>query len=154
MQAPADYMLNENETNNLGLGKQVSWSPDQNAAVAAYSPEGNGVVAQNQAFPMVSAYNDEAALPASSTPTVGQVPPTVSLNTPQASPQQPSDRWGASSPLWSSLMGAGFGMMASRSPFPGVAIGEGGLQGLQTYQNLQKQQINVDIGGEEARPAG
>ncbi len=32
------------------------------------------------------------------------------------------------------LISAGFGMMASRSPFLGTAIGEGGLAGLQTYQ--------------------
>ena len=44
-----------------------------------------------------------------------------------------------------SLLAAGLGMMASRSPFLGSAIGEGGLQGLQTYQNLQKQQISVDM---------
>jgi len=42
--------------------------------------------------------------------------------------------------LWPSLMAAGFGMMASRSPFPGVAIGEGGMQGLHTYQTLTQQQ--------------
>lgn len=38
---------------------------------------------------------------------------------------------------WSSLsmplMAAGLGMMASRSPHPGVAIGEGGLAGVQAY---------------------
>lgn len=31
------------------------------------------------------------------------------------------------------ILSAGFGMMASRSPFAGNAIGEGGLQGMQTY---------------------
>ncbi len=30
-------------------------------------------------------------------------------------------------------MTAGFGMMASKSPFAGVAIGEGGLAGMQAY---------------------
>lgn len=33
------------------------------------------------------------------------------------------------------LLAAGLGMMASRSPFPGVAIGEGGLRGMQAYEN-------------------
>ena len=42
--------------------------------------------------------------------------------------------------LWPSLMAAGLGMMASKSPFPGVAIGEGGLQGLHTYQGLGREQ--------------
>lgn len=38
------------------------------------------------------------------------------------------------------LMAAGLGMMASRSPFVGQAIGEGGLQGLDAYnQNIQQQ---------------
>lgn len=44
---------------------------------------------------------------------------------------------------WSSLsmplMAAGLGMMASRSPHPGVAIGEGGLAGVQAYAEQQKQ---------------
>jgi hypothetical protein len=49
--------------------------------------------------------------------------------------------WSSSqSNIWPSLMAAGFGMMSSRSPFPGVAIGEGGLQGLGTYTQLGKEQ--------------
>lgn len=39
------------------------------------------------------------------------------------------------------LIAAGLGMMASRSPYLGVAFGEGGLHGLQTYQATQKQEI-------------
>ncbi len=49
--------------------------------------------------------------------------------------------FGPSSDLWPSLMSAGLGMMASRSPFLGVAIGEGGLQGMNTYGQLQKQHL-------------
>jgi hypothetical protein len=37
-------------------------------------------------------------------------------------------------------MAAGFGMMASKSPFAGVAIGEGGLRGAQTYTQLGQEQ--------------
>jgi hypothetical protein len=51
-----------------------------------------------------------------------------------------------------SLLSAGLGMLANRSPFLGVAIGEGGLQGLSTYGQLQqqhlaqqKQQQDVDL---------
>ena len=33
---------------------------------------------------------------------------------------------------------AGLGMMASRSPWAGVAIGEGGLKGIGAYQEAQK----------------
>jgi hypothetical protein len=46
----------------------------------------------------------------------------------------------AQSNIWPSLMAAGLGMMASKSPFPGVAVGEGGLRGLETYQGLGREQ--------------
>lgn len=56
-----------------------------------------------------------------------------------ASPAKAAPGWFTpESGLGPALMAAGFGMMASRSPFPGVAIGEGGMQGLQTY-SAQKQ---------------
>ena len=48
--------------------------------------------------------------------------------------------FGANSNLWPALAAAGFGMMASRSPFPGVAIGEGALTGMQTAASMQKAQ--------------
>lgn len=40
--------------------------------------------------------------------------------------------------LWPSLMSAGFGMMASRSPNLGVAIGEGGQAGINSYNKQQE----------------
>lgn len=45
----------------------------------------------------------------------------------------------------SALLAAGLGMMASRSPFLGNAIGEGGLAGLQAYGGLKKQEQDVDL---------
>lgn len=39
--------------------------------------------------------------------------------------------------IWPSLIAAGLGMLASRSPFAGVGIGEGGLAGLHTYAQLK-----------------
>jgi len=48
---------------------------------------------------------------------------------------------GVSPEIKRSLMAAGLGMMASRSPFLGVAIGEGGEQGLQTYGALQQREL-------------
>lgn len=39
------------------------------------------------------------------------------------------------------LMAAGFGMMASRSPFLGQAIGEGGLRGMGAYSGEQQQEM-------------
>lgn len=41
--------------------------------------------------------------------------------------------FGSDSKLWPALMSAGLGMMASRSPFLGVAIGEGGQAGMAQY---------------------
>ena len=40
-----------------------------------------------------------------------------------------------------SIMAAGLGMMGSRSPYAGVGIGQGGLQGLGTYEALHKQRV-------------
>lgn len=42
------------------------------------------------------------------------------------------------------LRAAGLGMLASKSPFAGVAIGEGGLTGLKNYQDQQNQQQSID----------
>lgn len=42
------------------------------------------------------------------------------------------------------MRAAGLGMLASKSPFPGVAIGEGGLAGLKNYQDQQTQQQSID----------
>jgi hypothetical protein len=50
-----------------------------------------------------------------------------------------ADQKGLSSDFWQSMLAAGLGMMASKSPFPGVAIGEGGMQGLAQYGALQKE---------------
>ena len=39
---------------------------------------------------------------------------------------------------WMGIMAAGLGMMASKSPHFATGVGEGGLQGLQTYAGLEK----------------
>lgn len=46
--------------------------------------------------------------------------------------------WSSNNKLWPSLMSAGFGMMASRSPFALNAIGEGGQAGMNTYTSQAK----------------
>lgn len=56
------------------------------------------------------------------------------------------------------LMAAGLGMLASRSPFPLVGIGEGGIAGLNTYyqglqnqRELAKQQAELKLNEEQRR---
>jgi hypothetical protein len=65
---------------------------------------------------------------------------------PPAAGVAPNIDWGANSKLWPALMSAGFGMLASRSPFPGVAIGEGAEQGMQTYGALRQQEQAQHMG--------
>lgn len=56
---------------------------------------------------------------------------------PRRAPEKPGVDWSSEGKLWPSLIAAGLGMLASRSPFPGVAIGEGGLAGLNAYAQLR-----------------
>jgi hypothetical protein len=58
-----------------------------------------------------------------------------------------------SSKLWPALMSAGFGMMASRSPFPGVAIGEGGERGVGTYTQLAEKEAEHKLSQEQINNA-
>jgi hypothetical protein len=73
------------------------------------------------------------------------VPPDSVTSAPAESRSQEKGLLGLSPNFYQSLMAAGLGMMASRSPFLGTAIGEGGLQGLQTYSGLKKQDQDVDL---------
>lgn len=69
--------------------------------------------------------------------------PTASVEPPAEPTRAPAAGvdWSANSKLWPALMAAGFGMMASRSPFAGVAIGEGGETGLQMYAGEKAQEM-------------
>lgn len=78
----------------------------------AYAPKPSGV-----APPQMPPAYDDGAYEASRAPVAG-VAPKAGFD------------W---SSLSMPLMAAGLGMMASRSPHPGVAIGEGGLAGVQAY---------------------
>lgn len=49
----------------------------------------------------------------------------------------------------SGILAAGLGMLASRSPFPLVAVGEGGLSGLNTYYNALKNKMETAKAGSE-----
>jgi hypothetical protein len=54
-------------------------------------------------------------------------------------PGAPSDQsTGIARNPWMALMAAGFGTMASGSPYPGVAIGKGGLQGVQFLEKQRQ----------------
>ena len=91
---------------------------------------------------------DDVGMPPEASPTAGFGDP-ISLAPPapegdgMASPSNaPPSRGGFASGIspaaWQGLMSAGLGMMASRSPHLGVAIGEGGQQGLATYMGQKK----------------
>lgn len=69
-------------------------------------------------------------------------PPTAFSGDAEATPGvAPRRQWyepgGGGDAIGNALMAAGFGMMASRSPHLGVAIGEGGLTGLSAYAGTQ-----------------
>lgn len=69
----------------------------------------------------------------------GEAPPPARGVAPRAGFDFSSD-----SKLWPSLMAAGFGAMASRSPFLGTAVGEGGLAGMQTYSNERQREDKIN----------
>ena len=71
----------------------------------------------------------------------------VSVSTPQTNGIAPSsggrgffDRLSSDPKIGAALMSAGFGMMSSRSPFFGIGVGEGGLQGMATYSQEVQQE--------------
>jgi hypothetical protein len=49
----------------------------------------------------------------------------------------------------SAMLSAGLGMMASRSPYLGVALGEGGQQGLATYGGIQKTERDAQMAADK-----
>ena len=72
------------------------------------------------------------------------VVPSASAPSADTSDASSSDKhWWNNPEIGQSLMSAGLGMMSSRSPNLGVAIGEGGHQGLATYGGLQKQDLEA-----------
>lgn len=84
--------------------------------------------------PAPAAPTSDDALAFDGTPQAGFAPPPVA-----AAPQSGSGNlFGLSDEARMGLIAAGLGMAASRSPFPGVALGEGGLQGINTYRTLRR----------------
>lgn len=116
------------------------------------------------------AYASDPALAAINTAASGSAPPAP-VQPQRVAQAQPTGNGSVADTLWQglgnqplsneanqALMAAGFGMMASRSPFPGVAIGEGGLQGVNTYQKAQElsrmaDQTRAQIANEQSEMA-
>lgn len=55
---------------------------------------------------------------------------------------------------WLGLAEAGLGIMASGSPYPGVAIGQGGLTGIQAYEQGRQSAANTGLTQQQAKEAG
>jgi soluble lytic murein transglycosylase-like protein len=111
--------------------------------VDAFVNKGTPLPGETQNYvPSVMAFAGDAASGIGSRGTGLSTAPD-SVNAP---PAKAAPKSGIGSPdFYQSLMAAGLGMMASRSPFLGVAVGEGGLQGLGTYTNLKNREQDVDL---------
>lgn len=98
-----------------------SWSPIVDPAPSLPAPMGLG--AMNAPAPQQSA-------------------PSAPVATPYEIPQR-EGLFGLSlsDPARQGLLAAGLGMMASRSPFIGTAIGEGGLAGVRSYSDAKQQAV-------------
>lgn len=75
---------------------------------------------------------------------VGELPPEITGDASIASPEPPEGPQAGfgNSGIGPALMAAGFGMMASKSPYFGVAAGEGGQHGMQTYAQQKKADLD------------
>lgn len=90
-------------------------------------PDGAPVLAQSD--------DDDGALPPTATAASGVAGP-VGAESPSRMGFAPDER--PSNAVWSGLLGAGLGMLASRSPNLGNVIGDGGLTGFATYAGVKK----------------
>jgi hypothetical protein len=116
-------------------------TPGMNAANSGIVPL---PVARNTTDAPVADDDDDAAAttPVAATPTAGisQPAPNGTANAGLAQPAPASSDSGSSwwTPnLRAGILSAGLGMLASRSPFLGVAVGEGGLQGVKAYSEAE-----------------
>lgn len=113
------YAPREDRRENMPVGGE----DDARSAMAQFAP---GVAPMPRPSPFREPSYDETLRPPMPIAGVGAAP----------APQGNGFDW---SSLSMPLMTAGLGMMASRSPHLGVAIGEGGLQGVQAYAEQKKQ---------------
>lgn len=122
------------------VGEPESLPPEIMAGVSAPAP---GVVPSGD---IALGYDSSGA----GAPTAGlSAPAPVAPTTPDADARG----FGFSPAGWAGITAAGLGMLASRSPHPGVAIGEGGLQGIQAYgterraeQEAKKSEATIEHG--------
>jgi hypothetical protein len=119
---PPSHLPVRSPSIGIDPGQPMTLTPD--SAVASSDVGYRGVVP------------DDDRLPALSTPTqqTGVVLPS---NTGVAPPQ---NFFASNHNIWPALMAAGFRTMASRSPYLGVAVGEGGSEGMQAYSQEVQQE--------------
>lgn len=118
----------------IAPGQSNNWDRGNNAALRADIPDevryGNSKGAGASPMPSSALGYDEVQ-PRAEEPTGGFAP------RPGQAPQRGNvglaNAFGMSDAAKMGLLSAGFGMMASKSPFLGSAIGEGGLAGVQGY---------------------
>ena len=84
----------------------------------------------------------EVALGYSDTGASGIAPASVRAANEPAPTKQGFD-WGADNKLWPSLISAGFGMLSSRSPYFGNAVGAGGEAGMASYNQQRKEEVEA-----------
>lgn len=131
-----------------------------NGPVPVFGPDGKmmgnqtsaqGVVPAPEAPPIAAKDDDEEELPPNATPTQGAPPgvgsgvykPPYQITPEDYAPTKPSQSsgWGLgliSPNAQSGLLAAGLGMLASRSPNLGNAVGEGALAGASVYGTAQE----------------
>ena len=156
---PAGFSMNDD---TLALGVKPNWDPEQEAALAdvhrSQAADNGGLppeITQGHSGPIDAApnralaYNAPAGIAPAQPDYAGVDDPDSAYNRSLVSPRAPTQS-SATSDLayehphtdpWGAMIAAGLGMMASRSPFAGVAIGEGGLAGLKEYSAEQAQNI-------------
>lgn len=103
-----------------------------NSAVAADSGIPNPMANPASLPPQITNPDNTAPTTALAYDSTGQNPSPLAS---QSAPSQPASTspFHISDKASNALIAAGLGMLASRSPFAGVALGEGGLQGLKSY---------------------
>ena len=121
-------------------------TPPTTADVPVSARSADGVAPATRAM----GYSDEASSPTDNTPPEVSLgySPSKKAQAQGVAPSSPPDdggqtpvsssRFGPDSKLWPALLSAGLGMMSSRSPYFGNAVGAGGEAGLATYSQLVK----------------